>query len=761
MSKFFARGTNCTQGFSLGMLILTTATLSLATGATGQELPMPPVGPAPRVESIEALPQVRPSFESGEEEQAPPTARPPLEDIPPMPMPYPSDDDALSLASEDPGAPIFRDLTTGEVTTGPAAEAAVSEGSAQGGYYPSADGGPGDGELAPASFGTKLLINDVGIAPWRMNVKVFMRFGNSWFVCSGAMRDIRTVQTAGHCVHEGNGGSWADEVLVYPGWDGSGTDPDAQTHGEARGVQLGSWTGWTDNGDFDFDWGVIALDRAVGALTGWYGWQTGDSCPTATYNVGSYPAESCSATLHNGSDQYYWWGTIDSCPDSQLQINTTTGCLTALWGGESGSNLYEESGDSRFTRGIASTSNRTTIANYVETTSTWVDFLNTTFIPDSARGSTFDLQALDTNVSPTTIPAGASTSSLDHLGVNATNGINDDTFSYDVFLSIDDVISPTDTLLSNQAYSWNYGAVESVRVDSANVTIPDDTPPGTYWIGVRYADVTDGDSGNNDSSDWDAQQITVTQDADPPSPDPMTFATNPSAPTPGEIQMVATTASDPSGGVEYFFEVSSPTGGTGGTDSDWLSSPSYTDSGLQDLHEYCYQVRARDTHGNMTAYSPEQCTTTPTLRTCDGKTVTILGTAAGDTLIGTSGPDVIAGLGGGDVIEGRGGDDTICGGNGPDVLRGGNGADRVFGQGGDDTLYGQGGADQLFGGNAQDIIYGGNGDDSLSGQNGNDELYGQGGNDTLAGNLASDICSGGAGASDSASASCETILSVP
>jgi len=126
-----------------------------------------------------------------------------------------------------------------------------------------------------------------------------------------------------------------------------------------------------------------------------------------TYNVGAYPAEDCgSPGLHNGMDMYYWFGTIDSCPGNQLRINTTAGCFTALWGGESGSNLYRIEGSSRFTRGIASTSNRTTIGQYVETDQAWVDFLNGTFIPTWARGATFDLQALDINAAPTTIRAG-------------------------------------------------------------------------------------------------------------------------------------------------------------------------------------------------------------------------------------------------------------------------------------------------------------------------------------------------------------------
>jgi hypothetical protein len=68
--------------------------------------------------------------------------------------------------------------------------------------------------------------------------------------------------------------------------------------------------------------------------------------------------------------------------------------------------------------------------------------------------------------------------------------------------------------------------------------------------------------------------------------------------------MTASTASDPTPTVQYGFDfVSSPTGGTGGTDSAWQSGTTYTDAGLQTNHQYGYRVRARDGNGNVTTYS--------------------------------------------------------------------------------------------------------------------------------------------------------------
>jgi hypothetical protein len=49
--------------------------------------------------------------------------------------------------------------------------------------------------------------------------------------------------------------------------------------------------------------------------------------------------------------------------------------------------------------------------------------------------------------------------------------------------------------------------------------------------------------------------------------------------------------------------VDSPTGGGGGSDSNWQSGTTYTDSGLGANHNYGYRVRARDGEGNPTSYS--------------------------------------------------------------------------------------------------------------------------------------------------------------
>jgi Fibronectin type III domain len=90
----------------------------------------------------------------------------------------------------------------------------------------------------------------------------------------------------------------------------------------------------------------------------------------------------------------------------------------------------------------------------------------------------------------------------------------------------------------------------------------------------------------------------------PPTPNPMTWATEPYAMSTSSISMVATTASDPDTPITYRFNfVDSPTEGSGGTDSAWQSSTSYIDSGLEPNQQYGYQVQAKDSQNNTTGYS--------------------------------------------------------------------------------------------------------------------------------------------------------------
>jgi len=101
------------------------------------------------------------------------------------------------------------------------------------------------------------------------------------------------------------------------------------------------------------------------------------------------------------------------------------------------------------------------------------------------------------------------------------------------------------------------------------------------------------------SSDYQPDCSTEVADPYPPSPDPMTFATEPYSTGLTSIAMVATTATDFSG-IEYYFTCTAG----GGHDSGWQTDTYYEDTGMVSGALYAYTVTARDTSVNQNITSP-------------------------------------------------------------------------------------------------------------------------------------------------------------
>jgi hypothetical protein len=212
-----------------------------------------------------------------------------------------------------------------------------------------------------------------------------------------------------------------------------------------------------------------------------------------------------------------------------MRINTTPGCYTALWGGESGSAAYYIENDNRFAHGIASTSNRTTQGEYAKL---WEQFTtDLVSFETNTRGTSFDLEPLQVRAdgSDTTARAGEAFSNQFTVQmVNATNA-NPAAQNYqiEVRLSSNNNISTSDRLIA----TWNYSNVDFAanQVRQFNIPapfIPLDVTPGQYWLGVTISSAPgDSNSANNDSDTWDAQVVTV-QSALPPQAPTLLFPAN-------------------------------------------------------------------------------------------------------------------------------------------------------------------------------------------------------------------------------------------
>lgn len=132
-------------------------------------------------------------------------------------------------------------------------------------------------------------------------------------------------------------------------------------------------------------------------------------------------------------------------------------------------------------------------------------------------------------------------------------------------------------------------------IDVANATYA----PATDYAGTARPQGNGFDIG---AYEW------IADDGLAPSPDPLTWSSEPAAASTTSITMTATTATDVSG-VEYSFECTSG----GGHNSGWQDAALYIDTGLTQNTAYTYRCQARDKSAgqNTTGWSSSvQATTT-------------------------------------------------------------------------------------------------------------------------------------------------------
>ena len=495
-----------TRGMLIASTVLLFITLSFSY-AVCEESSKTPKGAAPSVQAVE-VEKANSVFRKGNDKPVPRPNHPPIDQIQSIQMPERLEMDGFPK-STGPGSAVYHNMKTGETIEEPADESVRSDGleQQQVGGYNGADGGEQDTEYWRTRFRNMSKVPNTQDHPWRMNVKLIIWFENAAepFGCSGSMIGSKAVLTAGHCVYDQKYG-WAKEIWVYPGQNSTNRPYGV---GTAR-INMATRTEWIYDGNFNYDVGVIGIDRTLGFLTGWFGLDGNDSCSSSlskTYGNASYPGDVC----FDGEDMYHWFGIFEACDSRNLLLYTPgTECLDNAWRGMSGSGAYyKDANNLRYIHAICSSSNF--YKNYVWYCKLWGDWINyiyNTFIP-SLRGVTFDLQALNVTVDPATINPGDTITVMKHLATNPTNAGKNGKWTYRVYLSTNDNISSSDTLLSTQNYTWDFNAVSSVWVNMVQVTIPSDTPPGDYWIGIKYDSATDGDSTNNETDGWDAAAIHV------------------------------------------------------------------------------------------------------------------------------------------------------------------------------------------------------------------------------------------------------------
>lgn len=188
----------------------------------------------------------------------------------------------------------------------------------------------------------RIKITNTAVYPWRAHasLQITARDGSQW-IGTGWFIGPHTLMTAGHVVFIKNSGvpgrdGWVRSIDVMPGRNGT-TLP----YGKVTSKNFRSVTGWTNNGDENFDYGAIIIPTELGNTTGWFGFGV---YPDATLlgsvgNISGYPGDQPAGT------QWYDAHRIASVNARKVHYDIDT------FGGQSGSAVYRIVNGARF--GIA------------------------------------------------------------------------------------------------------------------------------------------------------------------------------------------------------------------------------------------------------------------------------------------------------------------------------------------------------------------------------------------------------------------------
>src|SRR5207248_1877582 len=136
----------------------------------------------------------------------------------------------------------------------------------------------------------------------------------------------------------------------------------------------------------------------------------------------------------------------------------------------------------RWAHAVCSTSNRSSRGYYCKLWDNFATGLNS--MRDSARGTTFDLEALRFRLTGgTTIQATTATSGSQFIASNTTNADpGNANFTVRVYLSTDDVITAADTLVGTFGFTADFAPLQNWAINLPVVTIPN-VAAGTYYLG--------------------------------------------------------------------------------------------------------------------------------------------------------------------------------------------------------------------------------------------------------------------------------------